>query len=119
MQDVRVEVDAIGPGNRAGDRVDLYCRKHHIVVDGCENPRQRVSEIEFANDNWVAATGIVTGTHLGEYLGLKSTGKKIRMRFSDFWSVRDGKLKDNWVMIDNVDVLNQLGVDLLSMVPRG
>jgi steroid delta-isomerase-like uncharacterized protein len=77
-----------------------------------------VNEIEFADENWVAATGIVTGTHLGPYLGLEPTGRTIRMRFSDFWSVRDGKLKDNWVMIDNVDVLKQLGVDLLAMVPR-
>ena len=41
------------------------------------------------------------------------------MRFSDFWSVKEGKLKENWVMIDNIDVLKQLGVDLLAMVPHG
>ena len=78
-----------------------------------------VNEIEFADENWVAATGIVTGTHRGEYLGLAPTGRTITMRFSDFWSVEDGLLKENWVMIDNIDVLRQLGVDLLAMVPRG
>jgi predicted ester cyclase len=74
---------------------------------------------EFANDNWMAATGIVTGTHMGEYLGLKPTGKKIWMRFSGFWSIKDGKLGGNWAMIDNIDFSKQLGIDLLAMVLRG
>lgn len=77
-----------------------------------------VNEIEVADDDWVAATGIVTGTHLGPYLGLAPTGRPVRMRFSDFWRVRDGRLAENWVMIDNIDVLRQLGVDLLAQVPE-
>jgi predicted ester cyclase len=36
------------------------------------------------------------------------------MRFSDFWRVRDGRLAENWVMIDVVDVLRQLGVEVLK-----
>ncbi len=36
------------------------------------------------------------------------------MRFSDFWLVRDGRLSENWVMIDEIDAMRQLGVDLLK-----
>ena len=50
------------------------------------------NDIEFADDTWVAATGYLTGTHLGPYLGYPATGRKMRMRFSDFWLVKDGKL---------------------------
>ena len=77
-----------------------------------------VNDIEFADDNWVAATGFVTGTQKGPYLGFPPTGRKMRMRFSDFWSVRDGKLSENWVMIDHIDVFRQLGHDMMALLPR-
>lgn len=76
------------------------------------------NDIEFADENWVAATGFVTGTHKGTYLGLQPTNKTMRMRFSDFWSVRDGKLSENWVIIDHVDVFQQLGYDILNNLPK-
>ena len=72
------------------------------------------NDIEFANDDWVAATGFLTGTHRGQWMGLAPTGKPMRMRFSDFWRVRNGKLSENWVMVDHLDVFKQLGVDLLK-----
>ena len=77
------------------------------------------NDIEFANDEWVAATGFVTGTQRGEWLGLAPTNRPMRMRFSDFWSVRDGKLAENWVMVDHVDVLRQLGVEIMPGLRRG
>lgn len=74
------------------------------------------NDIEFANDDWVAATGFLTGTQRGPWMGLAATNKPMRMRFSDFWRVRNGKLSENWVMVDHVDVFKQLGVDLMSKV---
>lgn len=78
-----------------------------------------VNDIEVASERMVAATGFLTGTQHGPWMGLAPTGRPMRMRFSDFWSVEDGRLKENWVMVDLVDVFRQLGVDLLAMVPRG
>lgn len=72
------------------------------------------NDIEVADENWVSATGYLTATHSGDWLGLPATGKKVRMRYSDFWLVRNGKLSENWVMIDELDVMRQLGVDLLK-----
>ena len=77
------------------------------------------NDIEFADDTWVAATGFVTGTHAGPYLGLPATGRHMRMRFSDFWLVREGKLSENWVMIDHVDVFRQLGFEFMDHFPVG
>jgi predicted ester cyclase len=74
------------------------------------------NDIEVANEEWVSATGFVTATHRGEWLGLPATGKRMRMRFSDFWLVRNGRLVENWVMIDEIDVMRQLGVDLLKKI---
>jgi len=68
-----------------------------------------VNEIELANEDWVAATGILTGTHKGDWLGVPATGKPVTMRFSDFWLIKEGKLAENWVMVDNLAVLHQIG----------
>lgn len=73
------------------------------------------SSIELADDGWVAATGTVTGTHRDEWFGVPPTGKRIKMRYSDFWRVENGKLAENWVMIDHVGVFEQLGVDPLML----
>ena len=67
-----------------------------------------VNEIEVASENWVAATGILTGTPQHEWLGVPASGKSIVMRFSDFWRVENGKLSENWVMVDNIGVIQQL-----------
>ena len=76
------------------------------------------NDIEFADVTWVAATGVLTGTQKGPYLGYPPSGRKMRMRFSDFWLVKDGKLSQNWVMIDHVDVFRQLGFDMMELLPK-
>jgi predicted ester cyclase len=68
-------------------------------------------DIFFGDGNWVAAPGYVTGTHEGDWLGIPATGKTIKMRYSDFWLIREGKLSENWVMLDHLGVLKQMGID--------
>ncbi len=72
------------------------------------------NDIEVADENWVAATGFLTATHQGEWLGIPPTGKPVKMRFSDFWLIKDGLLSENWVMTDDYGVLVQLGIDPLA-----
>ncbi len=73
------------------------------------------NDIEVADENWIAATGFLTATHQGEWLGIAATGKPVKMRFSDFWLVNKGdRLSENWVMVDNIEVLRQLGIDPLA-----
>ncbi len=73
-------------------------------------------DIKVAQGDWIAATGFVTGTQHGEWLGIPPTGKPVKMRYSDFWLFRDGLLVENWVMVDDVDVMRQLGIDLLAQI---
>jgi len=46
--------------------------------------------------------------------GLEPTGKRVEIRYMDFWKVVDGKIVDNWVMVDFPHVLAQLGVDVFG-----
>lgn len=75
------------------------------------------NDIQFTDgENWVAATGFVTGHQMGEWMGLPPTGKAMRMRFSDFWLIKDGLFSENWVIVDHIDVLSQLGYHYESLV---
>lgn len=70
-----------------------------------------------AQGGLVASTGwpSITATHSGgDWLGLAPTGKRITMRVMDFWSCRDGRLAENWVMIDIPELLEPLGVDVFA-----
>ena len=68
------------------------------------------NDIVVAEGDWISATGFLTGTHSGTYLGVKPTGKSIKMQFSDFWSIKNGKFLDNYVMCDNHGVFEQMGL---------
>ncbi|MBD1557760.1 ester cyclase [Vibrio sp. S9_S30] len=63
---------------------------------------------------WAAAFGRQEATHSGEFMGVAPTGKKVEIRYMDFWKVQDGKIVDNWVMVDFPHVLAQLGVDVFN-----
>jgi predicted ester cyclase len=66
------------------------------------------NDIVCADEKWVSATGFLTGTHEGTYLDIKPTGNSVKFRFFDFWSVKQGKLLENFVMVDNYSFLEQL-----------
>jgi hypothetical protein len=44
-------------------------------------------------------------------MGIAPTSKPVEIRDMDFWRVKDGKIVDNWVMVDFPHVMRQLGVD--------
>lgn len=70
-----------------------------------------------AQGNYVAVTGwpnmdmSVTGDG---WLGIAPAGQKITMRSLDFWRVEGGRLRENWVLVDLLDVYRQLGVDVFA-----
>jgi predicted ester cyclase len=69
-----------------------------------------VIEDEVAEGNKVAARGYFTGTHQGEFMSIPPTGKPVRVKYIDIWTVADGKLKDNWIQMDMLGLMQQLGV---------
>ncbi|MGC6485977.1 MAG: ester cyclase [Candidatus Puniceispirillales bacterium] len=71
----------------------------------------------FAEGNYVAVTGwpnmqmSVTGDG---WLGIAPAGQQITMRSLDFWRLEGDLIRENWVLIDLLDVYRQLGVDVLG-----
>jgi predicted ester cyclase len=73
-----------------------------------------VDEARMFMGEWAAAFGRQEATHSGAFMGIAATGKRIEIRYMDFWKVADGKIEDNWVMVDFPHVLAQLGVDVFN-----
>ena len=67
-------------------------------------------EDELSEGDKVATRGYFTGTHLGEFQGIPPTGRRIRVPYIDLWRVENGKLVENWVQLDRLGMLQQLGV---------
>jgi predicted ester cyclase len=70
-----------------------------------------------AEGTYCASTGwpAVVGTHLGDgWLGLPATGNDAEMRVIDVWRREGDRLAENWVFIDLIDLLDQLGLDVFE-----
>ena len=73
-----------------------------------------IDEARLFMGEWAAAFGRQEAIHSGEFMGIKPTGKKVEIKYMDFWKVSEGKIQDNWVMVDFPFVMKQLGVDIFN-----
>ena len=73
-----------------------------------------IDEARLYMGEWAAAFGRQEATHSGAFMGIEPTGKTVEIRYMDFWKVVDGKIQDNWVMVDFPHVMAQLGVDVFN-----
>ena len=74
-------------------------------------PDMRVTlEEELAEDDKVITRGYFTGTHKGDFQGIPPTGKQIRVKYIDVWRITNGKMVENWVQMDQLGLMQQLGV---------
>ena len=48
------------------------------------------------------------------WMGIAPSGKRITMKSLDFWRIENGKIRENWVMVDLLDVYNQLNIDVFA-----
>ena len=67
---------------------------------------------------YVASTGwpSVRATHRGPWLGVPATGRRISMRVMDFWRREDNLLRENWVFIDQLELLLQMDFDVMARI---
>lgn len=77
--------------------------------------RDQITYHFFGDRNYVAVTGwpnmVQTLSHDG-WLGIAPSGKRVEMRSLDFWRLENGKIRENWVMVDLLHAYEQLGVDV-------
>ncbi len=56
----------------------------------------------------VCVTG--KGTHAGAFRGIPATGKHYELSATTVWRFADGKISEEWVFSDDLDLYRQLGL---------
>jgi predicted ester cyclase len=97
-------------------------REHHQIPFLAAMPDRGQADDDltfhfFGDGNYAAVTGwpdmVQSITHCG-WLGIAPAGQKVSMRSLDFWRLEDGKIRENWVLLDMIDIYAQLGVDVFA-----
>jgi predicted ester cyclase len=61
-------------------------------------------------DDQVAGMVHVRATHLGSFMGIPATGKKLEWTESHFGRMENGKLAEHWANWDQLGQLQQMGI---------
>jgi steroid delta-isomerase-like uncharacterized protein len=62
-----------------------------------------------AEGDKVAVRFNVTGTHKGDLQGIPPTGKKVSFGAMDFITLMDGKIVEDWLSVDMMGLMQQIG----------
>ncbi|AXT36736.1 polyketide cyclase [Phaeobacter sp. LSS9] len=71
----------------------------------------------FGDGDYAAVTGwpnMRQSLSADGWLGLPPTGQMIDLRSLDFWRMENGLIRENWVLVDLLDLYAQLGVDVMA-----
>lgn len=73
-------------------------------------------QTRIAEGNMLAAKGwdCFVGHHTGKILGREKTGKKVKVRMMEWWRRTGNVFKENWLLIDTPDLLQQIGIDVFA-----
>lgn len=63
----------------------------------------------FASDDRVATTFTLTGTHAGPFMGMPATGRAVAVDGIVHSRVHEGRIVDEWELIDVAALMEQLG----------
>jgi len=90
------------------DRDDL--RRFYVIRElGFPDIKVSIDDILAAGDA-VAYRMTVSGTDTGEFLSIAPTGRVVRVTGFGWIRVRDGKIAEHWGLIDELGILDQIGV---------
>jgi predicted ester cyclase len=63
-----------------------------------------------AEGDKVVVRGTWSGTHKGEFMGIAPTGKRVSFGVIDIVRIAGGKFVEHWGQMDNMGMMQQLGV---------
>ncbi|WP_424975247.1 ester cyclase [Dinoroseobacter sp. S124A] len=120
-----------GPAGIGTGRGTAGFRHHHQIPflkampDRGAYP-ERVTHHFFGEGAFVGVTGWpnMAQTIAGDgWLGIAPAGQEVTLRSLDFWRLEDGLIRENWVLVDLLDLYRQIGVDVMARMrelpPRG
>ena len=109
-----------------GDFLDTHIIEHALppgLPSGIEGSKQFIGmylaafpDLHLATEDLIAegdkvvARFTLRGTHKGEFMGVPSTGKQVTMTGIQIVRTADGRIAENWINLDALGMLQQLGV---------
>jgi predicted ester cyclase len=94
--------------------IEEFRRNWQLPLRAAFSDRSYNEEARLAQGEWVSSFGYIDAIHSGEFMGIAPTGKRVKIKYIDFWKIKDGKIADNYVNVDFASVLAQLGVDVFN-----
>eukprot|EP00928_Gymnodinium_smaydae_P027919 TRINITY_DN21436_c0_g4_i1.p1 TRINITY_DN21436_c0_g4~~TRINITY_DN21436_c0_g4_i1.p1 ORF type:complete len:441 (+),score=49.88 TRINITY_DN21436_c0_g4_i1:57-1325(+) len=64
--------------------------------------------------NYCGAYGVLYGNHVGTWVGLKESHKRVGLRFAMHWRVVDKRVQEGWAIFDFPGLFEQLGLDFFA-----
>lgn len=100
-------------------RIDGFRQRHQIPFLNAMPDREALlaGGALFGDGNYVGFTawpGMRATISSGGWLGIAPAGQTITLRSLDFWRCEDGLIRENWVLVDLLDVYRQIGVDVFA-----
>jgi steroid delta-isomerase-like uncharacterized protein len=63
-----------------------------------------------AEGDQVVTKKTFAGTHQADFFGIPATGNRVTLQFVDIMRVRDGRITEHWLSMDQLSFMQQLGV---------
>lgn len=67
-------------------------------------------EEQFGTDEKICTRISMTGTHLGDFLGIPATGKPVKLQGVIISQIKDGLIHREWELLDQLTLLQQIGL---------
>lgn len=85
--------------------------KHHVAewLAGFPDLRFTIEQMLVENDR-VMTQSVMRGTHSGIWLGIAPTNKEVSVRLSVIHRIADGKIAEDWVLVESLGFFQQLGL---------
>lgn len=95
----------------AGQPRNAEAIKDHIAgwLAGFPDLQFEVEQM-LAEGDFVTSRCVVHGTHTGMWFGLGATGKRVNIRMVVTHKLREGKIVEDWVLVESLGFFQQLGL---------
>ena len=92
------------PADRAGGKLYLQA-----FAAAYPDARFEIDDMIAEGDS-VVTKKTFTGTNAGEFAGVPATGKQVSLQYVDIMRVRDGRIVEHWLSMNQLSWMQQLGV---------